>query len=65
MFSNLQLRDLIAGRKLKQALKEFGYELLEVERINKLLPFQAKILTLYCEPGDYLIMMLFFIGGLI
>ncbi|MCI2256194.1 hypothetical protein L2D08_17750 [Domibacillus sp. PGB-M46] len=44
------------AEKLKQALKEFDYELLEVERINKLLPFQAKIPTFYREPGDYLIM---------
>ncbi|MCP3764677.1 hypothetical protein NLX67_20270 [Domibacillus sp. A3M-37] len=44
------------AEKLKQALKEFDYELLEVERINKFLPFQAKIPTLYREPGDYLIM---------
>ncbi|WNS79271.1 hypothetical protein RRU94_17115 [Domibacillus sp. DTU_2020_1001157_1_SI_ALB_TIR_016] len=44
------------AEKLKQALKEFDYELLEAERINKLLPFQVKIPTLYREPGDYLIM---------
>lgn len=44
------------AEKLKQALKEFDYELLEGERINKRLPFQAKIPTLYREPGNYLIM---------
>lgn len=44
------------AEKLKQALKEFDYELLEAERINKRLPFQAKIPTLYREPGNYLIM---------
>ena len=42
--------------KLKQALKEFDYELLEAERINKRLPFQAKIPTLYRVPREYLIM---------
>jgi hypothetical protein len=42
--------------KLKQALKEFDYELLEAESINTLLPFLAKIPTIYREPKDYLIM---------
>lgn len=41
---------------LKQALKEFGYELLDAEQINQPLPFKTTIPTIYTEPGEYLVM---------
>lgn len=44
------------AKKLKQALNEYDFELLEAENINKLLPFQTTIPTIYREPRDYLIM---------
>lgn len=42
--------------KLKQALTEFEYELLEVELVNQPLPFQTKIPTIYRKPNEYLVM---------
>ncbi|WP_062105532.1 hypothetical protein [Bacillus niameyensis] len=42
--------------KLKQALMEFEYELLEVELVNQPLPFQTKIPTIYRKPNEYLVM---------
>ena len=44
------------AEKLKQALKEFDYELLEAEKINQPLSFQTKIPTIYREPREYLVM---------
>lgn len=44
------------ARKLKEALQEFNYALLENEVINQPLPFETKIPTIYREPRDYLIM---------
>ncbi len=43
-------------RKLKAILSKYDYTLLEAEHINKPLPFQAKIPTIYRKPSDYLIM---------
>ena len=43
-------------RKLKAILSKYDYTLLEAEYINKPLPFQAKIPTIYRKPRDYLIM---------
>lgn len=42
--------------KLKQALKEFDYELLEAEKVIQPLSFQTKIPTIYREPREYLVM---------
>lgn len=42
-------------RELKIALEEFGYEILPIEEMNKPLPFQTKIPTLYSEPQEYTI----------
>ncbi|MFH5778893.1 hypothetical protein [Heyndrickxia oleronia] len=39
--------------KLKQALKEFDYELLEAEKMNQPLSFKTKIPTIYRDPGEY------------
>ena len=44
------------AEKLKQALKEFDYELLEAEKMNQSLSFQTKIPTIYREPREYLVM---------
>ncbi|MBK5458234.1 hypothetical protein NST21_25030 [Peribacillus sp. FSL K6-1552] len=44
------------AEKWKQALKEFDYDILEAEKINKPLSFETKIPTIYREPGEYLIM---------
>ncbi|WP_141770162.1 hypothetical protein [Bacillus massilinigeriensis] len=44
------------AEKLKQALKEFDYELLEAEKLNQSLSFQTKIPTIYREPREYLVM---------
>ena len=46
----------IIAVKLKQILKEFGYELLEAKKMNQPLPFRTKIPTIYREPGEYLVM---------
>lgn len=43
------------AKKLEQALKEFGYELLEAKKVNQPLPFHTKIPTIYREPNGYLI----------
>lgn len=43
------------AEELKQALKEFDYELLEAEKMNQPLSFQTKIPTIYREPRDYLV----------
>ncbi|MGI2327353.1 hypothetical protein [Planococcus sp. YIM B11945] len=45
-----------AAEQIKLALNEFHLELLEAAAINRLLPFQAKIPTLYRNPKDYLTM---------
>ncbi|WP_418302763.1 hypothetical protein [Lysinibacillus fusiformis] len=44
------------AEKLKQALKEFDYVLLEAEKMNQPLSFQTKIPTIYREPREYLVM---------
>lgn len=44
------------AEKLKRALKEFNYELLEAEKMNQPLSFQTKIPTIYREPREYLVM---------
>lgn len=44
------------AEKLKQALKEFDYELLEAEKMNQPLSFQTNIPTIYREPREYLVM---------
>lgn len=46
--------------QLVQALKEFGYEEMEAEKLGELLPFQGRIPTLYRKPKDYLILDAFF-----
>ena len=52
------------AEKLKQALKEFDYELLEAENIIQPLSFQTKIPTIYREPWEYLVMdAIFLLGG--
>ena len=43
------------ARKLKQALKEYDYELLNAEMLHQPLSFQTKIPTIYNEPGKYLV----------
>ena len=43
------------AEKLKRVLKEFDYELLEIEKMNQPLSFQTKIPTIYREPRDYLV----------
>jgi len=40
-------------KKLKQALEEFDYEVLEPEEMNQPLPFKTKIPTIYRESRDY------------
>ncbi|WP_223702144.1 hypothetical protein [Sutcliffiella deserti] len=44
------------AEKLKQALEEFDYELLEDEKLNQPLPFQTKIPTVYRRPNQYLVL---------
>ncbi|WP_313892288.1 hypothetical protein [Psychrobacillus sp.] len=44
------------AEKLKQALKEFDYDLLDAENIIQPLPFQTKISTIYRRPKEYLVM---------
>ncbi|MED3575041.1 hypothetical protein ACTHO0_14120 [Cytobacillus praedii] len=44
------------AENLKRVLKEFDYELLEDEIMHQPLSFQAKIPTIYREPGEYLVM---------
>ncbi|WP_062353479.1 hypothetical protein [Bacillus kwashiorkori] len=57
---SLSEKQQVMGDKIEQALKEFDYTLLLAEDLNKPLPFQANILTLYREPGQYLFMDAFF-----
>ncbi|HBZ09582.1 MAG TPA: hypothetical protein DEO65_06840 [Bacillus bacterium] len=52
---NLSEKFRTSEEKLKQALKEFDYELLEAEKMNQPLSFKTKIPTIYCEPGEYLV----------
>lgn len=49
---NVSEKFLPIAEKLKQALKEFDYELLEAEKIKQPLSFQTKIPTIYSEPGE-------------
>ncbi|MDT8862585.1 hypothetical protein N0O92_20505 [Alkalihalobacillus sp. MEB130] len=42
------------GKQVKHTLKEFGYELLEAEKLTQPLPFQSKIPTIYRKPNEYL-----------
>lgn len=42
--------------KIRQALEEYSFDLLEAEIIGQPLPFQANIPTIYQKPKDYLIM---------
>lgn len=40
--------------QIAQALQEFSFEMLPAEKLAELLPFSAKIPTLYRKPKDYL-----------
>lgn len=46
----------VIARKLKQALKEFDYELLEAEEMNQPLSLKTKISTIYRVSREYLVM---------
>lgn len=44
------------AEQLKKSLKEFGYVLLEAEKINQSLSFQTNIPTIYRKPNQYKVM---------
>ncbi|MFF2753325.1 hypothetical protein ACFVR1_06155 [Psychrobacillus sp. NPDC058041] len=46
----------LIAEQLKQALKEFKYELLEDEKLKQPLSIQTKIPTIYRKPKEYLVM---------
>lgn len=44
------------AEKIKKALQEFDYTVLNPEEVNEPLPFKTKIPTIYRNPGEYLIL---------